>query len=991
MGKMAGRFMLRRVYITVFAVSGFSGLIYESIWTHYLKLFLGHAAYAQTLVLIIFMGGMALGAAAASRWGGRVSNLLLGYALVELLVGLAGVFYHLIFTSFTEFAYRTVMPNMASGLPVTLLKWGIGIFLILPQSVLLGMTFPLMSAGVLRRFPSTPGRSLALLYCVNSLGAALGVLASGFLLIDLVGLPGTILTAGLVNIALALLVWLLCSRDRERSVSVPSTGATARMSGRFGGFLCCAAITGAASFMYEIGWIRMLSLVLSSTTHAFELMLSAFIFGLALGGYWIKRRIDGLRNPVAVLGIIQLIMGSLALTTLLSYGQTFELMSFAVNALAKTEQGYGFFNVFSHSLALLVMLPVTTCAGMTLPLLTYHLVAKGHGEGSIGAIYAANTVGSIIGVLLAVHLVMPALGVKNVIVIGAGLDIALGLVLLWFGLAIGDRIRWVAVASLALGGWLASVFLVELDTLKMASGVYHTGVVAKDAENIFHRDGKTASIDLLRVKNGLVLSTNGKPDASVGNVRTFQDEHTMVLLAALPVAVHGRPRTAAVIGLGSGMTTHTLLTAPFMDRVDTIEIEPAVLEAARGFGSRVARSFNDPRSHLYIEDAKAFFSNRHQRYDLIVSEPSNPWVSGVAGLFSSEFYRKVGEYIDEGGLFVQWVQQYSIDIPSVASIVKAISDNFDDYAVYFPVEGDIIVIAKPEGSVSEPDFKVLFSSPELADAMSRIGINGQQDLLLRKLGTKRSLEALFRSYAIPSNSDYFPVLESRAARSRYLGEDALELQRLRVLPLQLIDVIEERPIRTEALDVTENNHVLNTMRAWEAGTIYAYFKAVADGASTEVPLADGIGAEVRSLRSIHSLCGPASLERGWLVSLQKVMRRLLPYLSPVELEVVWRDIEAADCFRTLSPRVKVWASLYRAVGSRNLALAQDCALQLLPAWEIKASEENNFLLAVAMLAQLQSGNPAAVMELWGRYEARQQPPVELRLLAARVLTSVGKI
>ncbi|MBI1966109.1 MAG: fused MFS/spermidine synthase, partial [Betaproteobacteria bacterium] len=269
--------MTRAWFFLLFTVSGFAGLIYESIWSHYLKLFLGHAAYAQTLVLAIFMGGMALGSWLCSRYSGRWRNLLVGYAAVEAAIGLSALVFHQVFVKVTDFAYDEVMPALGSPLAATALKWTMSAALILPQSVLLGMTFPLMSAGLIRSYPDHTGGTIAMLYFTNSLGAAAGVLASGFVLIALVGLPGTMLTAGILNILLALVIWLIA---KDMACAPPSLlrderGATGARG--YGLMLAVAALTGAASFIYEIGWIRMLSLVLGSSTHAFELMLSAFI------------------------------------------------------------------------------------------------------------------------------------------------------------------------------------------------------------------------------------------------------------------------------------------------------------------------------------------------------------------------------------------------------------------------------------------------------------------------------------------------------------------------------------------------------------------------------------------------------------------------------------------------------------------------------------------------------------------------------------------
>src|SRR5688572_13190084 len=352
-------------FYLLFTLSGFAALVYESIWSHYLKLFLGHAAYAQTLVLAIFMGGMALGSWLCSRYGTRWRNLLLGYAVTEAVIGICALGFHRVFVGVTDFSYDSIMPGLGSPAVVTAFKWSVSALLILPQSVLLGMTFPLMSAGLIRAQPERSGGTIAMLYFTNSLGAAAGVLASGFVLVALVGLPGTMMTAGLINVLLALVVWLLA---KDMAFTAPSASSDRRAaSGRGQGYalmLAVAALTGTASFIYEIGWIRMLSMVLGSSTHAFELMLSAFILGLAFGGLWIKRRIDAIASPEAFLGVVQVAMGMLALGTLVVYGYTFEIMQWLLLILDRNEASYSVFNAGSHLIALIVMFPAAFCAGM---------------------------------------------------------------------------------------------------------------------------------------------------------------------------------------------------------------------------------------------------------------------------------------------------------------------------------------------------------------------------------------------------------------------------------------------------------------------------------------------------------------------------------------------------------------------------------------------------------------------------------------------------
>src|SRR5437660_2157703 len=209
------------VFFALFTVSGFAGLIYESLWSHYLKLFLGHAAYAQTLVLALFMGGMAAGAWLCSRASSRWSNLLRGYAAAEALIGLAALAFHPVFVAATDAAYASILPALGGEIPATLFKWTLAGLLILPQSVLLGMTFPLMSAGLIRRYPTAPGESLAMLYFTNSFGASIGVLASGFVMIEKLGLPGTVQSAGALNLAVAAAVWLLARGTEDAMRGLP--------------------------------------------------------------------------------------------------------------------------------------------------------------------------------------------------------------------------------------------------------------------------------------------------------------------------------------------------------------------------------------------------------------------------------------------------------------------------------------------------------------------------------------------------------------------------------------------------------------------------------------------------------------------------------------------------------------------------------------------------------------------------------------------------
>ena len=954
----------RAIFFALFAASGFAGLIYESIWTHYLKLFLGHAAYAQTLVLAIFMGGMAIGSWLAARWSGRWRNLLLGYAFTEAAVAALALVFHEVFVLSTGWAHDSVLPHFAG------FKWVLSVALILPQCILLGMTFPLMTAGVLRRYADRPGRSLSMLYFTNSLGAAAGVLVSGFVLIRAVGLPGTVRIAGAINLAVALAVFLLA---RERSLpalaKVPAPAAAGeRKTLLF--FLGVALVTGASSFIYEVVWMRMLSLVLGASTHSFELMLSAFIFGLATGGLWIQRRIDRLSSPVRMLAWLQLAMGFFALCTLPLYGKTFDVMGWLVQTLPHTDAGYPWFLLSSNGIALAIMLPATFCAGTTLPLVTFHLMKRGYGERSIGSVYSANTVGAIAGVFLAVHFGLPVLALKGLLVLGCGLDIALGAALLWTAAA-GFEGRRVPLAWTVAGAATLAVFagVVQLDPLRMASGIYRRGrMLQPDHDQIlFHRDGKTATVDVIAHPQQAMLEihTNGKSDAGVvmDTARAPSvDEPTMILLGAVPMALHPQARRVACIGFGAGLTTHTLLGNPDLARVDTIEIEPEMVRGAEHFRPRNERAFTDPRSHVVIDDAKTYFSGQREKYDLILSEPSNPWVSGVAGLFSDEFYRLVRRHLAEGGVFAQWLQLYEIETPLVVSVLKALEANFSDYAVYASTNFDLLVIAKNGGAMPPLDTRVLVNQ-EIARALVRIGVHGTQDLELRQVGTRKSWEGLTASFDTPMNSDYRPVLDQNAARTFFLRSTARELTEFQKRPfpaMELLTGVVPRP--TGTTQITPAPTFGSTRRAMESMYLFDVLAGATDPARDRVIVSDELHQDALAVSRWRRTCGPAPFP-----SLVRVLQYTVPELSIQEVEAIFRELGSGPCAASFPPVERQWLTLLRAVGWRDGAGMASAARRLLSTEPVLSPQSRHYAVAAGMLGALAQGDPAGAREIWSRF------------------------
>jgi len=971
----------RSVFFLVFAASGFAGLIYESIWSHYLRLFLGHAAYAQTLVLALFMGGLALGSWLCSCWSGGWSNLLRGYALAEALTGLAALAFHRVFVGATEVAYTSILPALGGEASASLFKWALAASLILPQSLLLGTTFPLMSAGLIRRYPAAPGETLAMLYFTNSLGAAVGVLASAFILIERLGLPGTVQAAGALNLVLAAAVWLLARGAEPRPAADDRTGS-ADPAPPYRLFLTVALLTGAASFVYEIGWIRMLSLVLGASTHSFELMLSAFILGLACGGLWVRRRADSMGDSGRFLGTVQVAMGLAALATLPLYGQMFEVMQAAMSALARTESGYRLFLLSSHGIALAIMFPATFCAGMTLPLITKSLL--GYGEKAIGAVYAANTLGSIIGVFAAAHLGMPLLGLKGLISAGAALDVALGLVLLW-RLPEARRLS-IAASAAALAAFALVLGAIHLDPYEMASGVFRRGALYTeiDAKMLFYRDGKTATVSLMDFGTDRSLRTNGKSDGAINmnpEGPRVPDEVTMTLTGALPLAYLPNAATAAVIGIGTGLTTHTLLGSTALRSVETIEIEPVMADASRRFAPRNSNTFADPRSHIVFDDAKTFFSTHNRRYDIIVSEPSNPWVSGVSSLFTGEFYRLARRHLEPGGILVQWFQTYEIDASLVASVLRALGETFPDYAVYAATGSDLLIVAGETRTLERP-LADITAMPGVARELRRVNVHTIGELEIRRIGGKRSLAPLFLTYGVPANSDFYPYLDLNAAQYRFMQRSGDDLIRLLTYAVPLVALIEgNREFRPIDPDIGGEDYLDVLEQTRRAHYAREFLLRASPPQPAGIPRQFQKDLELTRARLIECRDERSDI---WLHSLYELARNFNPLLSREEARSLWARLEREPCISGVADEERNWMNLMSAVGGRDAPEMARLGEALLARPSSLPAGHRQYLMAAAMAGYLAQGKRTAARALWSGYpkDVDATQDVGLRLLYA---------
>jgi spermidine synthase len=647
-------------------------------------------------------------------------------------------------------------------------------------------------------------------------------------------------------------------------------------------------------------------------------MLSAFIFGLACGGLWMRKRIDRLQDPMRYLGTVMALMGALALLTLPAYNYTFDFMAWAIGTFTPTEGGYTAFNVVSQGIALAIMLPATFCAGMTLPLLTHSLLKRGAGERAIGTVYAANTLGAIAGTLAAIHLLMPFVGVKGVVVSGALLHMALGVT----GLMLAQRaapIMRIAVGAACASLVAVAVFGVRLDPLRMTSSVFRNGVSSLPESTAvrYLRDGKTATISLIETEGIVSIATNGKPDAAI-QMRAGQpastDEITMVFAAALPLSLHPNPERVANIGFGSGLTSATVLMSEQVESLESIEIEPFMVAAARqGYGPRIGHVFEDPRSHIVIEDAKTFFAMAREPYDIIISEPSNPWVSGVATLFSEEFYGRIVGHLKPDGLLVQWLQIYETDMSIVASIVAAMRGHFGAYTVYNADDSNIMIVATRSQTLP-PHADTIFASPRLRSELTRVGIDSLADIRKRRIGDQRTLGPLLASYRSPPNSDFFPFVDLTAPRLRFMHRTAVELPSLLVAPVPVEEILDANWKRSGRITLPINSSLTSDKIARAALFIR---DAVVSGNLQQV--AEPASIEIAAIHASQQQCADAGMQHTWREALTQIAGRTTGYLSISELDPMWSTIAGTPCYAASGEMQRHWPDLLAAVARRDPA------------------------------------------------------------------------
>lgn len=773
-------------------LSGFAALSYELLWTRLFTHVFGHTTLAISTVLAAFMAGLAagsyLGGAAAKRFPGK---LLMLYAAAELGIGVFGLLSKAGIEGLEALFLAAGLAGGGLGWQTPL--WFAGFFAVLAlPTALMGATLPLLVMAY-RREDSTAG-SLASVYAWNTAGGVLGVLATGYWMIIAIGVSRSLIVAAGLNLVAAAVSGGCFRREVRPAGEVrpaPSRKAERKPEPQI---LILVFLSGFAALLYEVAWTRPFTFVLGSSTYAFTLILAVFLSGLALGSLLFKVLRKRMRITSFGLAAVQWGIAASVLAGLLF----FERLPFLyVGLLDSAGSSFVMDQAAGASLCALIMAVPTMLMGISLPWAMRLIEGGDGGAVRLGKLYSSNTLGCILGSVLAGFVLIPMLGPERTLAAGIAASVAASLAALHAArplplrrsLAAGAVCAIIALGTLTAPGW---------NKIVMDSGPFShlstRGGLSKFRKKLdqrlrtgrmlFYEHGISATVAVMEDESGRrYLRINGKTEAS-----SSRDMNTQLVLGYLPLLLHPSPRKALVIGLGAGVTLGALAQHRKMESLDCVEIEPAVAAAARYFDQINHGALDDPRTRIFFTDARHFLAESRERYDLIVSEPSNPWMAGVSSLYTQEAFALARERLAPHGIFSQWFHSYQMTEESFKMVMATFRSVFPHTLLYETSFTNYLLLGslEPWRTDYEKLGERIGRHPGVAGDLERLALDHPFALLAAGyIVGDRDWEKYARG--APLNTDDRPLLEFSAQRARGSREEIeisrnLHLAKSRQLP-----------------------------------------------------------------------------------------------------------------------------------------------------------------------------------------------------------------
>lgn len=772
----------RSTLLFLFSLSGAAGLAYETLWFRSLALIFGSTVLALGTVLAAFLGGLAAGSLVIGQATTRSGRPLRLYGLLEIGIAVAALLVPFLLRGAQAVTTGALAGAADGGAFFAVARFILVFVVLLIPTFLMGGTLPAMMRHFVRD-ESDLGPQAGLLYFANTGGAVAGTLLTGFVLIPALGMARTNVVAVACNVVVGAAVLAIAARARASDAAggagaadaaaepapaapeLPAPPAAPAPARSAIVVYALYAVVGFAALALEVFWTRALLLSLGTTVYAFSTMLATYLLGLALGGLWGGRLASRSHYPARTLGLL---VGAAGLAVLIGnrYLGTLPLRYLRLQLSLGLDWNSSVLVKFF--LAFLVMFPATFFLGAAFPVAVRAVGGGVRAAGAaVGRLYAANTAGSILGSFLAGLSLIPLLGIERGLVAMAALFLAASLAFL----VLARSRALVPVAVVYAAALVASLAYPSWDRYLQRSGVYFYAAhykqideflkARRDYAMLSYREGPEATVAVVDGQRYRYLQINGKTDASTG-----KDMITQVTSAHLPMLFHTNPKSVLVIGLGSGVTIGSVARHP-VEKIECLEIAPEVVEAAQLFSEASGDAMNDPRLVMTIGDGRNFLQQTRERFDVIISEPSNPWIAGVGNLFTREFLALAKSRLAPGGVMCQWTNLYDLSESDLAIMLATYREAFPHGAVFLSHLGDLLLVGTdgPPRLVFD-DLIARVSDPRIQSDLTRIGVSSVYDLLGTFIATFDGLAA-FIPPGTPVHTDDRAQLEFSAPKNLY--------------------------------------------------------------------------------------------------------------------------------------------------------------------------------------------------------------------------------
>ncbi len=773
----------------LFFLSGASALVYEVVWVRSLSLVFGGSQLAVTTVVSIFMLGLAIGSFLAGRYLPLRAVPLRLYGLVEAGIAVCAVLFWAVSRVYP--AIYVPLARLAPESPayLTIVRVMLASIGMLPATVLMGATLPLLSAFAADRCEAV-GSRVSLLYGINTIGAVVGAVVTGFVLLPSAGVGAATGVAVATSAAIgAAAIGLSHLAGGARSVTSTPPALEAPTTASDGSLalamVWAAAISGFCALGYEVLWTRVLILGVGATDYGFTAVLASFLASIGLGGaaYKLVARPDrGSRDVQRLWGLGALQLGiALAMTTAAAFMESLPGLYVALRSALESAFITPFHarQLANFALALIYLGPAAFAMGVSFPLVGDVYARQRHTTAdAVGRVTSANTLGAILGSAVSGYVLIHAVGIERAIQLLVVVNGGLGL---WLIAKAGRSARYrfvsvsiAAVAAVALVSspdrfrvWDRNYFAIYRSNRAEAFATREMREAAlRRAEVVYLAEGVSSIVSAVRTGGVLAFATNGRVEASTG----FRDVQNQYALGHLPMLLHPNPRTVLVVGAGAGMTAGATVIHPSVERVTLVELEPKVLGVVRAFASFNHALLANPRLKVIMNDGRNHLLTTSERYDVITADPIHPWFRGAGYLYTAEYFRLAASRLRPGGVMAQWLPLYQMSPEHVASVCRTFGEAFAHTQAWL-VHSDVVLIGSNSPIViDESALASRLANPAIQHDMAAVMMGTTEDLLSYFAMGTAGLRAFSTDARINTDDNLYLEFSSPRAIGRVITE-----------------------------------------------------------------------------------------------------------------------------------------------------------------------------------------------------------------------------